>query len=181
MSLRRATLLTALALTGSQKTSSCSKTSDGEQDPGGLLSMSKLLSHLSTSFYNQSLDFLHCFHQSLPASCLPISSCVCVQISRQEICHRPSLWSLAPVSMDTGRCRSQMERGPGTMTLRSLSNLLSLFSFFLRLLASICCTTEVIQPFSIFFGRLFCIFFRGWRVFTFFGPAALPQRFVAGP
>ena len=114
VSLRRATLLTALARTGSPKASSCSKTSDGEQDPGGPSEHEQLLLHLSTSFYNQPLGFLHFCHQSLPASCLvfPFLQYVCFQISRREICHRQSLWSLVPVSMDTGRCRSQrMERG----------------------------------------------------------------------
>ena len=73
--------------------------------------MSKLLSNLSMPFYNQSLGFLHFYHQSLPAPCPPLFQCVSFQISRREICHRQSLWSLVPVSMDTGRCRSQRMGG----------------------------------------------------------------------
>lgn len=112
VSLRRATLLTALARTGSPKASSCSKTSDGEQDPGGLLSM-------SNCFYicqRLSITNLWVFFIFVISHCqrlvFPFLQYVCFQISRREICHRQSLWSLVPVSMDTGRCRSQrMERG----------------------------------------------------------------------
>lgn len=179
VSLRRATLLTALARTGSPKASSCSKTSDGEQDPGGLLSMSKLLLHLSTSFYNQPLGFLHFCHQSLPASCLPFSS-ICL-LPDFEAGNMSSSKLVVTGASEHGHGKVQEPedgKGYSTMTLRSLSDLLFSPLFFFYWLQS----AAPLKSFncSLPFGWLFFLFFRGWRVFTLFGPAAFALAVCCG-
>ena len=87
----------------------------------------------------------------------PFLQYVCFQISRREICHRQSLWSLVPVSMDTEGAGARGWKGVQYYDT-PISQRSPLFSSFLLLLASICCTTEVIQLFTTFWMAVFSIF-----------------------
>ena len=158
VSLRRATLLTALARTGSPKASSCSKTSDGEQDPWRPSEHEQLLLHLSTSFYNQPLGFLHFCHQSLPA--------VLSSLFFNMFASRFRGGKYVIVKACGHWCQWAWTReGAGARGWKGvqyydtpISQRSPLFSSFLLLLASICCTTEVIQLFTTFWMAVFSIF-----------------------
>lgn len=69
-------------------------------------------------------------------------------------------------------------KGYSTMTLRSLSDLLFSPLFFFYWLQS----AAPLKSFncSLPFGWLFFLFFRGWRVFTLFGPAAFALAVCCG-